>query len=488
MSTPNPSLSTVYVQPSGAGNGLKYIDPENMAAAYSGGGIAVESDFVRGRYMGSRITQNPGRTSMQLSARRRTTSALRDLARNPRCLPNVYIFTGCPPQYVDRFDLLTILVDAAVTGNGVSGNIADGTTIADPKLMDQITFDGGMLLECRPLSHASIGAATTQGAINDIIRIGEPYCAGQCGEGSEGDSEFIAVGDAIAPATIPRYYYTDDGGKSWTQGTIAAVANGVAEAVAVAGNRVVVAVTGTNAGLYVTDLTSLKAGTAVFTAASAVAHSDVVALDDVTLLAVGAAGRISLSEDGGYSWTQITSPVATALTHVAAGSDRNLAWIGGASGVVIRLRNIRTAEQITISAIGSDAVSALAVPYSRTGEVYVGTATGEIHRSRSAGEPVPKWDELNFEKPSGGGIIESIDFIPDARQAIMFVVQSNASAESRVIVDYTGGAMAAWALSIKTFTDPANSGINKIAAGSANFALTVGELEGANAFIGAITG
>jgi hypothetical protein len=488
MSTPNPSLSSVFVQPSGAGNKLKYIDPENIAAAYSGGGIAVESDFVRGRYVGSRITQNPGRVSMQLSARRRTTSELRKLAQNVRCLPNVYILTGCPPQSIDRFELMTILVDAAITGNGVSGNIADGTTIADPKLMDQLTFDGAILLEARPLGHTVASSSPFAAGINHIIRVGEPYCAGPCGPENDGAREFLAVGDGITPATIPNIAYTRDGGVTWVTQTIAAVTNGVAEAVAIAGNRVIVAVTGTTPGLFSANLQEVMAGTATFQAGSTVAHSDVIALDDVTVLAVGAAGRISLSQDGGFSWTQIASGVATALNRVAAGTDKNVVWIVGASGVVLRLRNLAVVEAFTVSGIGTDAVTAAAVPRDRTGEFYFGTATGEIWRTLNAEAPTPVWEELQFDKPTGGGIVEDIQFVPNDRQPVMFVVQTNAATESRVLVDYTGGAMGNWTLPIGSFTDPVNSVINSIAPANVNFALTAGEVDVTNGFVGQVYG
>jgi hypothetical protein len=130
----------------------------------------------------------------------------------------------------------------------------------------------------------------------------------------------------------------------------------------------------------------------------------------------------------------------------------------------------------------------VAVPRDRTNEVYIGTATGEIHRARNAYDSVPTWQELSFDKPTGGGIIEDIQFA-DVRQQIMFVVQSNAATQSRVLVDYSGGQMAKWATAFgATFTSPANSIINSIAPVSANFAMTVGEPNGGQGFIGKIAG
>jgi hypothetical protein len=487
--------ASVYIQPSGPGNPLKFIiggGARGRLGAYSGGGIAGESLFSFGRAIGTRITQNPGRFTGQFAAPATAASEVRKLAKNIRCLFGIFDFAGCSPQDIDKFTLLRIFVDALITGQSPSGDLVDGITGEDPDQMDQIDFDALALIEAAPLSHAKASGTITTAAINHIIAIGAQNCAGACGPDNDGTQEFIAVGDAISPATIPMIYYTSDSGQSWVQQTIAVVTNGTAEAVAIVGNRVVVAVSGTTAGIYTAPLPDVKLGTAVFTLAAnittSMAFNDIVALDGATVLAVGAAGRIAYSTDGGYSFTILTSPVATVLSRVAVGSDRNLVWIGGVSGVVIRVKNLAVAEQIVVSAIGSDAVTAVAVPRDRTNEVYIGTATGEIHRARNAYDSVPTWQELSFDKPTGGGIIEDIQFA-DVRQQIMFVVQSNAATQSRVLVDYSGGQMAKWATAFgATFTSPANSIINSIAPVSANFAMTVGEPNGGQGFIGKIAG
>lgn len=487
------TTGAVFVQPYGAGNSLRFVVGDaarGSVAAYSGGGTSVESLFSFGRPVGSRITANPSRYTVQVMAESRVVSALRSLARNVNCIPNLYVFAGCTPQDVDQFSLLRIFVDAAITGNSVSGNILEGASGDNADLMDQIDFDALTLVEARRLAHADLSATVSTGAFNDVIAIGGPACPDACGGADDGDSEFVAVGDPVSPATIPRIFYTNDGGSTWTQQTIAAVANGAAEAVAVAGTRVIVAVSGTNAGVFVAPLADVKLGTATFVAASGITagdeYFDVIAIDPATVVAVGETGKIAVSNDGGYSFTALTGGGASNLACVSAGTDKSVVWAGGASGALLRIKNLRTVETIA-DPTGGDDITAIKVPLDRTGEVYVGTDAGEIWVSKNAQAPTPTFAELSFDKPSGGSIINAIEFA-EARQAIMFVVQTNGSSQSRVLVDYSGGSAGKWMTAIGTFTSPANAVINAIAPTSANYALTVGEPETSQGFIGVVSG
>lgn len=481
----------VYVQPNGAGNALKFVVGQNtggQVGAYSGGGTSVESVFTFGRAVGTRITGNPARYTFNIMARREVTSALRDLAKSVNCIPNVLIFAGCTPQDVDNFSLLTVFVDAAVVGDSPSGNLIEGITGENADMMDQIDFDALAKVECKPLSHADLSGTVSTGAFNDVLLLSGPSCPDACGPGSDGASEFLAVGDPVAPATIPRIFYTDDGGNTWTQQTIAAAANAAATAVAVAGTRVIVTCSGTDGGVYTASLKDVKAGTATFTEATTVPtanYNDVIALDPATVLVVGASGAIYISRDGGYSFEALSSGVAAALNSVSAGDDKSAVWVGGAAGTLLRIKNLRTVETIADPTSGAD-VTVVKVPRDRSGEVYVGTDEGGIWVSKNAQQPIPTWTALAFDQ-SGVGVINDIDFA-EARQSIMFVVQTDAGGDSRVLVDYSGGKMGKWAIAVGTFASPVNAGINAIAAASANFALTVGEPETGQGFIGAVSG
>lgn len=488
----NTANGVAYFQAGGAGYDVGMIasGDESTVAAPSGGGITAESLFSGPRYKASRKTANKSRVTSQVSVREDVATALETAITNGNCFGNLIVARGCVAGSKSVFDRMHILVDAAVTSPGYSGNILDGTSGDNPDLMRQVTFDAGAQIIYRPVAHSSITGTVFANAFNHIIPVNlAGNCAGACGATNDGSTEFIMVSDGLSPATVPYIFYTANSGNTWVQQTIAVVTNGTAESVAICGDRVIVACSGTTAGIYIAPLADVKLGTAVFALASGITNTwvinSVVALDSSTALACGASGRLLYSTDAGYSWTALTSGVATALNAVACGSDKSIAWAVGASGVVLRIRNLRTVQAVTGAAVGTDSLTTVAVPWDRPNEMYLGSATGEIHRVQNAYASQPTWEELTFDKPSGGGIIEYIAFA-DARGTLFSVVQSNASTQSRVLWDVSGGNMADWAISVGTFTSPGNSIINAIAPISVNFALTCGEPVSSQGFIGSI--
>jgi photosystem II stability/assembly factor-like uncharacterized protein len=357
--------------------------------------------------------------------------------------------------------------------------------------MDTVSVSAAIRIEFHPLAHVDASNSIfSAGSINHVLNISNARCAGYCGDASNGDTEFLLVGAGAAPATIPRIAYTDDGGNTWTLQTIAVVANGVAEQVAVIGNNVIVAVSGTNGGVYRAPLDSVKLGTATFAAVTGIstgaAYNAVKAIGSL-VFAAGAAGALYISRDGGYSFTALTTGVAGALNAIA-GDDENVVWVGGENATLLRIRNTSIVGAVTGTGLGgTDDINALAVPTNRTNELYIGTAQGDIFRSRNATAGTPTFEEMSFDKPSGGGVINDIQFSNDMG-AIMWVVQTDGSGDSRVMVDRTGGQMGVNAVAIGTFADPANSGLASIAPANADFALTVGAVQATFGFIGKIFG
>lgn len=485
----NPTLTRSFIQPGGLGNDVYTLPPETNVGAASGGSVSFESDFAGRAYVGSRQTSNPERWTFDLMSRRITVSRLRNLALTPQCLNTVYVLNGCDNVDFSNFLFGEMYIDSGFGGLSASDNISNRTEQTDPKLMDTVSVSAGVRLEFHPLAHASAGGTTFgNSAIMHILNLNNARCSGYCGEYSVGDQEFIAVLEGISPATIPRIAYTANAGNTWTIQTIAAVANGVAENVAVMGENVIVAVSGTNGGVYRANLTAVKAGTATFTAvtgiATGAAYNAVLAVGSL-VFAAGAAGALYVSRDGGFSFTALSSGVATAL-NALAGDDENIVWAGGASGVLLRIRNGSIVGNIgTITGIGTDAITALAVPANRTNELYIGTITGEIWRTRNGTAGTPTWAELSFDKPSGGGIIEALAF-SDAMGATFWVVQSNSTTQSRVLIDRSGGRMGVNAVAIGTFTDPANALILTIAPAHVDYGLTGGEPVSSNGFLGKI--
>lgn len=486
----NPTLARALIQPYGSGNNYQFLPDETDVEPISGGGVPFESDFAGKNYVGSRQTGNPERWTGNISTRRTTVSKLRNLMKNASCLHNIVVLAGCESQDFTKFSMGEKYIDAGLTGLTPSAPAVQKTTQEDPRAMDALGISAGARVEFHQLAH-KLGATSplVDGSGKHIINLANVRCAGRCGDASAGDLEFIAVGGGDAPATIPRIAYTADGGVTWTTQTIAAVANGVAEWVTVFGNNVIVAVSGTNGGVYRAPLDGVKAGTATFTAvtgiATGTAYNAVEAIGSL-VVAVGVTGLLWISRDGGYSFTALASGVATTLSTIA-GDDDSMIFIGGASGVVRKITNGRTVSAVTVTGLSTDGVTTLAVPENRSNVLMVGTITGKIFATANAADATPVWVERSFDKPSGGGIIEHMIF-SDPMGSFFWVVQSNASTQSRVLMDYSGGAMGSWAVAVGLFTDPVNALINTIAPANADYALTLGEVSAGFAFYGVVFG
>lgn len=473
--------ATLYVQPGGAGAVPRYLASadNSMVGAFSGGAATFDSVYAGNRLVGSRQTANPSRVTSQVDVRYDVAEALYDAIARPTCLPSWLVYKGCNPASKSGWSELFIHVDGAVTSPTLSGNLVDGTSGDSPDLTVRCTIDAGKLIRARPVAHKDISASVLATAFNKIIAVSpEGNCDVSCGVYSDGTSEAIAVSDGVSPATVPYIAYTRNGGQTWTTQTIAAVTNGVAQSVCIVGDWVLVACSGTTAGIYRASLALVKLGTATFTLCTGVATSnafnDIVGIDSDTAVAVGAAGVVAVTKNSGLSFTLLTSGTSEALNAVAAGMNRNLVWAGGANGALLRISGLSVCEAITGSGASTDDITAVAVPYERPNAVVIGTDADDIFRSDNAGDPTPLWTELSFDKAVGGGTIADLKFA-DAMGHILWAIQTNSSSDSRLLWDPTGGAGGDFMIAIGSFASPVNNGFNSIAPTGANFAFTCGE-------------
>lgn len=478
------------IQFGGPGNDIFRLPEDTQVTAFPGGGRSVESDWQKKRYRGSRFTSNPERFTGDITAYRTHISKLRQFGDAP-CFHTAYLLNGCPTLDFTQFQSGEIWIDLAITSKTTTQDLVSSSDASAGEERDSISASVAVKEAIRVLAHADKSGTVTANAINDVIALIDQYCPGECGPGTE--KEFIAVGDPVAPATIPRLFYTANGLETaMTSRVLTGIADAVAVAVTVVGSQVLIACTGTNAGLYRVPLKDVRSGGTltpqlVSGISNGTAVNDVRALSEDVVLAVGAAGAAWLSTDGGYSFAARTTTTAENLTVIGHGDDADIAWIGGENGALMRFLRQSVFESIVVAGISTDDVTAIAVPVFRENEVYVGTVAGEIHRSRNAFDSTPIWEEMTIDEPAGGSIIEALEFT-GTRGCVLFIVQSNSTTQSRVMVDYSGGKLSKNAVAIGTFTSPANAIINAIAPRDPNFAVTVGEPETAQGFIGLVSG
>jgi hypothetical protein len=220
-----------------------------------------------------------------------------------------------------------------------------------------------------------------------------------------------------------------------------------------------------------------------------------VAVDGSTILAVGAGGRIWLSTDGGISFTKIydTGALTTQNLNAIDAQASGNAFVGGNSGVFIRLAKTPGASSFVGSLIAvrdaslntlSSNINSVRTPPTRGDEVYLGTAGGEIWRSRGVNATKVVFQNMKFDRV-GIGSITDMEFA-GFQGNTLFVIQTNTDNTSRVLRDFSGGNLANDVEPIGDFVTPGNFKMNSIAAANVNMAITVGELHNTYAFIGMI--
>jgi hypothetical protein len=156
--------------------------------------------------------------------------------------------------------------------------------------------------------------------------------------------------------------------------------------------------------------------------------------------------------------------------------------IDGPSGA--RVGSLATVKQADGTAL-TDAVTAIAAPPDRD-ELFLGTDAGTIWRSKKPqNNNKPAYTLPSFQK-QGVGTIEDLKFT-GFRGAILFIVQTDAAALSRVLFDRSGGNLGDKQTEvIGSFTSPANQTINSIAVADNQHCITVGEADGGQGFIGLV--
>lgn len=503
--------STVDMQPGGPGNGWQVMDVNAQLDAPSGGARARTTLWGRDEKGGIAprgfvYTGNPDDWTSNLSYPLTNENALKRLncpftiRARQYCSPNRSNMASYAPPGMKVYQQTT--VTSFGYDNGLAMMDGQGTDLNRTAAL-QSTFEDTWVA----LTHDDISLTTSDVAYNRVIGISSEVCQGACGLGTTEEDAWLAVTDkdaspAYGGGSAPWLYYTVD---RWVTRTGVRIGNYIgADAldVVLAGNKVLV-FSDTKPPIYanLADIYNGVADPLLWFNSSGTSESGTnypraaVAVDSNTILAVGSGGRIWLSTDGGVSYTKIYdtgSLTSQNLTCIDAQASGN-AFVGGAAGTFIRLAKTPGASSFTGSLIVvrdaslnvlSSAVNSIRTPKTRGDEVYLGTAGGEIWRSRNVNATRVVFENKKFDQ-TGVGSITDMGFA-GFQGNILFVVQTNVNSYSRILRDFSGGNLGGDVEPIGDFVTPGNFKINSIGVANANVATTAGEVHGTYGFLGLV--
>lgn len=357
------------------------------------------------------------------------------------------------------------------------------------------------------LTHLDVSQATNDVGNTDIIQIGARVCAGACGleTTEEASWAWVTAKDSTPVYSgnpVPWFFYTVDGFATRTGVRIDPFTNADTTAVIMMGSRFVV-FSSTKAPAYANfaDIVNgVVAPNLWFTASgfSAITGSNfpiaAYAINANIAFAVGATGRIWQTTDGGITWTLIDNGATSAVNYASIDGqpDGNI-YIGGASGVLVRGIRIANSNSYAFSVVTvrdasgntlSSNINVVATPPTRGDEVDVGTAGGEIWRTRNGLATRPVFTNMPLDKKGNGQVID-IKF-SGYKGDVMWVVQNDANGNSRVILDLSGSALATDQRFIGDFVTPGNNGFKSLATCNPNFSAVVGNSHSGAGYIGTI--
>lgn len=504
--TSNERFLTIVDFQKGAGQVWQILDTDGELDAPSGGGVSADSKFGRGEdgfieYKGSSITSNPERFTMTATFRQTVEEYLKAL-NLARCPINLRVRYKCGDiRDLNNFQAISNYIDAVTTSLAPNDNLANASEQSGSDLMDTLSLTAGLHTRQTQLEHTDVSKAVVQPDINKVIFIGPKQCYGDCGEEFDGTEEIAFVTDfdsdpGYAGTSAPFVGISFDKGATWDLTVIDDFLTASATGIVKHGSNLVVF--SPSHGPSVVAIQDLRddLGPTSFVASTGITANfpnDGIVFPNGDIIAFGDGGYIYISTDGGGSWTSFDAAVITTnnLT-VATIAGSNLAYIGGASGTVVKIKgpsgarvgSLATVEQADATAL-SDAVNSIAAPPDRDW-LYIGTDAGTIWLSKDPQNNNRPAYTLPSFKQSGVGTIDDLKFT-GYRGQTLFIVQTNAAGQSRILIDRSGGALGNdQVTNIGDFLSPPNQSFNSIAVADAQHAIAVGQIDGAQGFIGLI--
>jgi hypothetical protein len=312
-----------------------------------------------------------------------------------------------PQDFNNGWSKVIVLEGARPTqwGTDALGALEPGGRSA---VIETVPWQGEDLYE---LIHVTFGEGA--GGILDLevvaIDVCDPKTCGECGLSTSGCDHVLAtaLAGAASPGILAQVIYSGDGGATWADTVISTLAASEepSDATCVSPNYVVIS--NDSDSLHFAPIADILAGTEVWTevATGFVAAGSPNAITSPNSRATFIAG------DGGYVYKS-TNPengvtvltdgsVTTAnLTDIAAIDDENIVAVGATNAVIFSVDGV-TFASVTGPAPG---VTLNAVAMKSEDEWWIGTAGGELYYTLDAGAT---WTAAAFSG-SGAGEVRAI--------------------------------------------------------------------------------
>ncbi len=281
----------------------------------------------------------------------------------------------------------------------------------------------------------------------------------------DNDGAIYFVTSKDATSTNPLLVYSTDG-ETWTEVELTDLATHDCTAVVVAGQYLMIA-----ADTIIATYSKTGTFQSSYTASGNIAA--LATIDAAKIVAAGASGLLLYSEDGGGSWTSITTGVTANLTSIAI-KGINTWYIGGASGTLLKYQRPAITALTLPSALSTATINSIAIPdapsgYTRADDVYIAASVGRVHKSTDGGD---NWSEVIFPQ-SGSGNTTAIGFTEFLGQ-VFYILHTNAGGDSVLYRDWSGGA--GGTNNVEEVSVPTNSGLNALIVVEANVAYVGGNV------------
>jgi len=347
---------------------------------------------------------------------------------------NLADFTGGWSSYVE------IISDVKVTDNDGGGRLPawDTDEVIDNSLSGTIT---GARYAIGSLGFGEVGATQVDREIVDVI-YGSAVQCGDCGIANDGSKRVYALAKSSgsgSPGITTEIIYSLDGGSTWTDTTITGLgATTDADAIDIVGTNLVVVVNAST-GYYYSPLDDLGRPTTW----TLVTTGFVASKGPRDLFTVGA-GETYFAGDGGYLYksTDITAGVSVVnaasattqtLRRIHGDGQETLVAVGDAGALVIS--NNRGATWASPSvAPTADRISTISVLDRK--RLWVGNTLGQVFYTLTGGL---SWTQVSVPSAS---VVDDIVF---ATQEVGYISYRNTTPVGKIWTTWNGGAN--WALS-----------------------------------------